>query len=61
VPPGLPICPACDRFVWSSETTCPFCHVHLAEARAVEAEEHRRRQALMDEVLASIKGPHPAR
>jgi Y-X(10)_GDL-associated radical SAM protein len=54
VAPTLDLCPACSRFVWPQEKSCPFCALELAPAREATAVDHARRLAALADMEAAL-------
>jgi Y-X(10)_GDL-associated radical SAM protein len=57
IPPELPICRACDEYVWPGESTCPHCGADIAEAAAAHEQQRQYRERLMDELTRLVETP----
>jgi radical SAM protein with 4Fe4S-binding SPASM domain len=54
-PARLRQCRACNAFVYSGETVCPFCHSDLRAAEAEYRVQRRRRRKLMQRVEEDLR------
>ena len=54
IPPELRLCHGCDRFVFLTETACPFCGGDVNELERTAQREHRRRRDLIAAARAEL-------
>jgi Y-X(10)_GDL-associated radical SAM protein len=55
VPTKLDLCRACNCYIAPQEAICPHCGADVESAAAVYAEEHRRREMVIDELQRQLK------